>query len=72
MSADDGFWLFLAVTWLRVSSLLIDFALLKKGYPTITSFARRNEWFEWVIMAVEVLGLVGLEYHLRNRGGQGK
>jgi hypothetical protein len=67
MTPSDGLWIFLACTWLRVSALLIDFALLKAHCVTITEFARRNEWCAFLILSVEVIGLVGLGYHFFSR-----
>lgn len=72
MSRDDGLWIFLAATILRINGLLVDLALTKFHYPTITDFCRRNAWAGWIIIVIEVIGLIGLAIHFSPKEGGGR
>lgn len=64
MSSGDGLWLFLAISWLRVTALISDVALVKIHRTTISDFISRNRWAAYAVLLVELLGLIGLAVHL--------
>lgn len=63
MSRDDGLWLFVICTMLRLNILLADGILMKRGWITFSEFGRRNSWFAIGAILIEVSAIVGLAFH---------
>lgn len=63
-----GLLVFAFVVWLDVAGLAFDQALIAYGYPTMTEFARRNPWAAMLFISLNVIGTLGLIFHLTNTG----
>ncbi len=58
-----GLWVFLAVTVANVIGLLLDLALYAGGHRTITSLVWQYPTVGLPIIALQVVGLIGLLNH---------
>lgn len=68
MTAADGLWLFLTMTFIVLAGLAYDVFLWQFDYPTITDFCRRHWWAACLVLFLKFLGLVGLGFHFFGPG----
>lgn len=54
---------FIVVVVLNSSGLLLDLALLLQGRETITQLVRQAPGLGWPILALQILGVMGLILH---------
>ncbi len=67
-AASIGLLVFIAVTTSNMVALGLDSALLLDGFRTITEFVVARPVLVWAILALEVVGVVGLAVHFLCRG----
>jgi hypothetical protein len=51
---------------LNAAGLALDAALYTAGLPTVSQFSTKNPWAAALIIALNILGVIGLAMHFSN------
>jgi hypothetical protein len=66
-----GLLLFSIVTGLNAFGLGLDYVLTQAKLPTVSEWARANQWIAAIIMILQCVAVFGLAVHLTNWPEQG-